>query len=91
MRKINFVQRYYEWNVYVDDKCVFTFDDGNGGIGEDFSDVENYIALTYVIDDYIDYMLTAIEFEFTDAELAELRIQMIDKWERHYIGWHLFV
>ena len=68
------------------DKCVFTFDDGNGGIGEDFSDVENYIALTYVIDDYIDYMLTAIEFEFTDAELAELRIQMIDKWERHYIG-----
>ena len=86
MRKINFVQRYYEWKVYVDDKCVFTFDDGNGGIGEDFSDVENYIALTYVIDDYIDYMLTAIEFEFTDAELAELRIQMIDKWERHYIG-----
>ena len=79
MRKINFVQGYYEWNVYVDNKCVFTFNDGSGEIGEDFSDVENYIALTYVIDDYIDYMLTAIEFEFTDAELAELRIQMIDK------------
>ena len=30
-------------------------------------------------------MLTAIEFEFTDEELAELRIQMIDKWGRHYI------
>ena len=27
MRKINFVQGYYEWNVYVDNKCVFTFND----------------------------------------------------------------
>lgn len=54
MRKINFVQGYYEWNVYVDNKCVFTFNDGSG-------------------------------------ELAELRIQMIDKWERHYIGRHLYI
>lgn len=47
------------------------------------SDILHKISKCY---DYIDYMLTAIEFEFTDAELAELRIQMIDKWERHYIG-----
>lgn len=77
MRKIDFVLGYYEWNVYVDDKCIFTF--------EDVSDVGSYTTLTDVIDDYIDYILNVTKFEFTDEELAELRIQMIDKWERHYI------
>lgn len=77
MRKIDFIQGYYEWNVYVDDKCIFTF--------EDVSDVGSYTTRTDVIDDYIDYILNVTEFEFTDEELAELRTQMIDKWGRHYI------
>ena len=77
MRKIDFIPGYYEWNVYVDDKCIFTF--------EDVSDVGSYTTLTDVIDDYIDYILNVTKFEFTDEELAELRIQMIDKWGRHYI------
>ena len=94
MRKIDFIQGYYKWDVYVDDTCIFSFQNEGGGIGKDFYGVESYLIFIRLVDHYIVYMLRMlhiIRFELTDEEIIELSGQIIDKWERRYIDGYLFV
>ena len=56
MRKIDFIQGYYKWDVYVDDKCIFSFQNEGGGIGKDFYGVESYLIFISFIC-YVCYIL----------------------------------
>lgn len=85
MRKIDFVAGYYEWNVLIDDKVVYTFDD----IAECIDENDNEETLQDLIDEFVDCMIEELngknDDRFSNLELAELKAQMFDEWSFHYL------
>lgn len=86
MDKLEFKAGYYEWNVFVNDNCFYTFGDG---ISENINENTTYEDLEGIVDFYIDGM--QMELKEDDKEsleekyIPELKKQMLEKWS-YYFG-----
>ena len=80
-----FAAGYYEWNVLVNDKVIYTFDD----ISEYIDGNDNKETLQNLINEFVDCMIEELneksDDRFSDLELTELKAQMFDKWSYHYL------
>lgn len=85
MDKLEFKAGYYEWNVFINDDCFYTF--GNG-ISENINEDTTYEDLESIINFYIDGM--QMELREDDKEPLEekyvdiLKLQMLDAWSYHF-------
>lgn len=86
MSKVEFRVGYYEWNIYINGKHFYTFNDG---IGEDIHEDTTYSDLEIIIEEYINLM--NLDLQTSDKEMledeeleAELKKQMIEQWSYHF-------
>lgn len=85
MNKIEFRAGYYEWNVFINGDCFYTFGDS---ISEDINEDTTYEDLENIIDFYIDGMQEELK-EDDKEPLKEkyvdiLKLQMLDAWSYHF-------
>lgn len=85
MDKLEFKAGYYEWNVFVNDDCIYTF---GSEISENINEDTTYEDLESIIDFYIDGMQEELK-EDDKEPLAEkyidiLKLQMLDAWSYHF-------
>ena len=85
MNKLEFKAGYYEWNIFINDDCFFTFD---CDIGEDIDENTTYEYLKFIVDNCIDAM--QLELKENDKEpleekyIPELKKQMLEMWSYHF-------
>lgn len=85
MNKIAFRAGYYEWNVFVNDDCFYTF---SNGISEEIHEDTTYEDLQDIVDFYVDAMQMELkEYDKEQLEekyIPELKRQMIEMWSNHF-------
>ena len=85
MDELMFRAGYYEWNVFVNDDCFYTF--GNG-ISEDINDSTTYEDLESIVDFYIDGMQEELKEDdkepLEEKYILELKQQMLEQWSHHF-------
>jgi hypothetical protein len=85
MCKIKFRAGYYEWNVYLDNDCLYSF---GSDISEEISEDTSSEDLKVIIDECIKYM--QLELSEKDSPLipenliSELKEQMFYAWSYHF-------
>lgn len=85
MNNVRFRAGYYEWNVFINDNCIYTFGDG---ISEEIHEDTTYDDLQGIVDFYVDAM--QMELKEDDKEqlkekyIPELKIQMVEMWSNHF-------
>ena len=85
MNELEFRAGYYEWNVFVNGDCFYTFGDG---ISEDILEDTTYEDLEGIVDFYIDGMQNDLKDDdkepLEEKYIPELRKQMLDRWSYHF-------
>lgn len=85
MKNIQFRPGYYEWNVYLDDECIYTF-------GSDFDEVITNDTtcddLKCIVDDHIycmqEELLDNDKTPLDDKYIPVLKQQMLKQWSYHF-------
>ena len=85
MDELMFRAGYYEWNVFVNDDCFYTF---GHGISEDINDSTTYEDLESIVDFYIDGMQNDLKDNnkelLEERHIPELKKQMLKQWSYHF-------
>ena len=85
MNNVRFRAGYYEWNVFVDDDCFYTFGDG---ISEEIHEDTTYEDLQGIVDFYVDAMQTELKEDdkeqLEEKYILELKKQMLEQWGYHF-------
>lgn len=80
-RAILFTAGYHEWNVFIDDNCVYSFEDFGECVeaGYNRADIEN------LVDDSIAVMIEEKQIFMSEVEKDNLKNQMVEKLSYHYL------
>ena len=85
MNELEFRAGYYEWNIFINDDCFYTFDDG---ISENILEDTTYEDLESIVDFYIDGMQNDLRDDdkepLEEKYILELKKQMLEQWSRHF-------
>ena len=85
MDELLFRAGYYEWNIFINDDCFYTFDDG---ISENILEDTTYEDLESIVDFYIDGMQNDLRDDdkepLEEKYILELKKQMLEQWSRHF-------
>ena len=84
MNDIRFRAGYYEWNVFIGENWIYSFND----VSEDITEDMHIQELGYLVDDLINHMQEELEDEgkeqLEEKYILELKRQMIEMWSYHY-------
>ena len=84
MRKVEFNAGYYEWNIFIDDECVYSYED-----------LAEFFEAGYSAEESVEVMIDEIsecfeeeqkEYPLTDEETEYLKKIMIEKLHYHYVA-----
>lgn len=85
VNELMFRAGYYEWNVFINDDCFYTFGDS---ISEDINDSTTYEDLESIIDFYIYGMQNDLKDDdkelLEEKYIPELKKQMLKQWGSHF-------
>ena len=85
MKNVLFRAGYYEWNVFLDDDCIYSFDHN---ISEDFTEDTTYAELEDLVNDCIYCMQEDLKDkgseQLEEKYIPELKKQMLEKWGYHF-------